>query len=70
VALENLVLKKRLVDMLELPVSLVHGVIGRFELRIPWSNMGNEPVVCVIDKVHLVVEPKYEWDAEARKVRV
>lgn len=61
-------LKRKIVDSLELPVNLVHGMIGRLELKIPWANLGSEPVVVILDRVHIVVEPKYEWDTEARKV--
>ena len=67
--LENLVLKKTLFDLLKLPLTVCHGVIGRFELKIPWSNIGSEPVVVVIDRVHLVCEPKFEWDPNARHTR-
>ena len=67
--LENLVLKKTLFDMFKLPLALCHGVIGRFELKIPWSNMTSEPIVVVIDRVHLVLEPKFEWDPNAGHMR-
>ncbi|CAM9941979.1 unnamed protein product, partial [Sphacelaria rigidula] len=62
-------IKKSLVDTLELPVALRHGTIGRLEIRIPWKKLGKDPVVVVIDRVFLVVEPKFEWDADAVKRR-
>ena len=69
VVLENLVLKKNFFDYLKVPLTLSHGTIGKLELRIPWSNLGREPVVIVIDQVFLLVEPKYEWDATAHGMR-
>ena len=69
VVLEQLVLKRELLAVLNLPISLSYGVVGRFELRIPWGNLGVEPVVVVIDRLHLVLEPKYEWDPTARDNR-
>ena len=44
------------------PISLNYGYIGRFEIRIPWSNLGVDPVMIIIDKINLLIEPKYEWD--------
>jgi len=69
VVLENLVLKKTLFDLIKIPIGLCHGVIGKFELRIPWSNLGVDPVIIVVDKVSLVMEPKFEWDPGARHTR-
>ena len=69
VVLENLVLKKSLLDGLKLPITVVHGIVGRVELRIPWSNIGSEPVVAIFDRIYLVVEPKFEWDPNARHAR-
>jgi vacuolar protein sorting-associated protein 13A/C len=66
VVLENLVLKKEILSVLNTPIALSHGVIGRFELRIPWKNLGSEPVVVIIDGLHILLEPKYEWDPSAR----
>jgi hypothetical protein len=63
--LENLQLKADLFDYLKVPLKLNFGTIGRLEIRIPWSNLGNEPAVVVVDRVYLLAEPKYEWDASA-----
>jgi hypothetical protein len=62
VVLEQLVIKKSILDLTDTPLSLTHGVIGRFELHIPWNNLGREPVVVVLDQILLLIEPKYEWD--------
>lgn len=70
VVLEQLVLKKNLFDRSKTPLSLNYGVIGRLELRIPWKNIGYEPVILVLDEVLMLVQPKYEWDdVKVRNVR-
>ena len=69
VVLEQLVLRRELLSVLNLPITLSYGVIGRFEMRIPWGNLGLEPVVVEIDRVHILLEPKYEWDPAARDNR-
>jgi vacuolar protein sorting-associated protein 13A/C len=69
IVLESLVLKKEILTVLNLPIALSHGVIGRFELRIPWKKLGVEPVVVIIDEVLILLEPKYEWDPNAKDNR-
>lgn len=70
VVLEQLVLKKNLFDRFKSPLSLNYGVVGRLELRIPWKNLGYEPVILVLDEVLLLVQPKYEWDdVKVRNIR-
>lgn len=65
IVLENLRLKNSLLSLVDSPISLSYGFIGRFELRIPWGNLGVDPVMVIIDKVYLVLEPKYEWNPGA-----
>lgn len=65
IVLENLRLKSSLLSLVDIPISLSYGYIGRFELRIPWGNLGVDPVMVIIDKVYLVVEPKYQWNPGA-----
>jgi hypothetical protein len=50
-------------------VSLSYGYIGRFELRIPWVKLGVDPVMMIIDRINLLIEPKYEWDPGACEKR-
>jgi vacuolar protein sorting-associated protein 13A/C len=69
IVLENLVFKKEILTVLNLPVALSHGVIGRFELRVPWKRLGIEPVVVIIEGVRILLEPKYEWDPNAKDNR-
>lgn len=69
IVLENLVLKNEILSVLNLPVTLSHGVIGRFELRVPWKKLGVEPVVVIIDGLHILLAPRYEWDPDAKANR-
>ena len=65
IILENLRLKSSLLSLIDIPISLSYGYIGRLELRIPWGNLGVDPVMVIIDKIYLVIEPKYEWNPGA-----
>jgi hypothetical protein len=65
IVLENLRLKNTLLSLVDVPISLSYGYIGRLELRIPWGNLGVDPVMVIIDKIYLVIEPKYEWNPGA-----
>ena len=49
--LEDMHIKKSLLDTLELPLTLKHGIIGRLEMRIPWSNLHKDSIVIDIDRV-------------------
>ncbi|CAM9719906.1 unnamed protein product, partial [Phaeothamnion confervicola] len=69
VVLQDLRLKPALLDMLQLPLTLRHGSVGRLELRIPWSHLGRDPIVVFLDRVFLCVEPRYVWDEEAAAER-
>ena len=69
IVLEQLVLKKNIFDKLNIPLSLSHGIIGRLEFRIPWGNLGADPIIIVIDRVLLLLEPKYEWNPDGRDMR-
>eukprot|EP01038_Epipyxis_sp_PR26KG_P013582 gene13582-18231_t len=67
IVLENLVLKPSLFK--ELQLSLAFGFIGRLEIRIPWGSLGIDPVMIIIDKVYMVIKPKYEWNPGAAERR-
>lgn len=69
VVLENLVLKNTLLDMVDVPLTLSHGSVGRLEVRIPWGNLGVDPVTIIVDKIFLLLEPKYEWNPGAADKR-
>lgn len=49
--LEDMHIKKSLVDMLELPLALRHGIIGRLEIQIPWSTLNKDPILIAVERV-------------------
>jgi len=70
IVLEDVVLKKHLFSQtLGVPISLSYGVIGRLVVHIPWAHLGVEPVVVVVERVYLLLEPKYTWDQDAYRKR-
>jgi hypothetical protein len=62
ICLENVHLRKSLFDDEKAPVSLCHGSIGKIEIKIPWNNLGNEPVTVNIEDVFILLRPMYERD--------
>jgi len=69
VVLENLVLKNTLLALVDVPLILSHGFVGRLEVRIPWGNLGVDPVTIIVDKIYLLLEPKYAWNPGAADKR-
>ena len=69
VVLNNLELKPEAIDLLQLPVSLVRGYIGRIEFQIPWGNPGTKPTVVKVDQVYIAVETKYRWSGSQAQRR-
>jgi vacuolar protein sorting-associated protein 13A/C len=43
--------------VLELPVEVVAGTIGRLSLKIPWSSLASSPVVVTMEDVYLLALP-------------
>ena len=44
-------IKKSLMDMLELPLALRHGILGRLEIQIPWSTLNKDPILVAVERV-------------------
>lgn len=65
IILEHLVLKNSILSLVDVPISLSYGSIGKFELKIPWSKLGVDPIIVNIEKINILVEPKYEWSRGA-----
>lgn len=49
--LEDMHIKKSLMDMLELPLALRHGILGRLEIQIPWSTLNKDPILIAVERV-------------------
>lgn len=71
VSLENLKLKKKALNSLGIPVTVKAGLIGKLQLKVPWHNIKNEPLLIEIDRVFLIAEPKdkVNWDESEVKRR-
>lgn len=69
--LQNLAVKPSALQKLQLPVLVKAGLIGKVELRIPWSKLGSEPTKLRLDNLLLLVGPQSEaeWDQEAESKR-
>ena len=58
IELEDLNLKKNLIEQLRLPVNLLMGKIGKLKINVPWNQLKSKPVEVVIENVNIVVTPK------------
>ena len=69
--LQNLAVKSSALQKLQLPVVVKAGIIGKVELRIPWSKLATEPTKLRLDNLLLLVGPQSEaeWDQEAEAAR-
>ena len=44
-------------SVLELPIEVVAGSIGKISLKIPWSSLATNPVVVTLEDIYLVALP-------------
>ena len=58
--LQNLAIKQSALQKLQLPVLVKAGLIGKVELRIPWSKLASEPTKLKLDNLLLLVGPQSE----------
>ncbi|XP_022737877.1 uncharacterized protein LOC111290709 isoform X2 [Durio zibethinus] len=77
VELTNMQLKPEALNALKLPVKVKAGFLGSVKLKVPWSRLGQDPVLVYLDSIFLLAEPAtlvegYSEDAiqEAKKSRV
>ena len=63
--MNDLNVKKSLVDKFKLPATLLMGKIGKLKINVPWSRLSSEPVEVIIESVNVVIIPKGkdEWKA-------
>jgi vacuolar protein sorting-associated protein 13A/C len=43
--------------VLELPIEVVSGSIGKISLKIPWSSLATSPVMVTLEDVYIVALP-------------
>lgn len=57
VELTNMQLKPEALNALKLPVKVKAGFLGSVKLKVPWSRLGQEPVLVSLDRIFLLAEP-------------
>lgn len=69
VVIQNVQIKKDVLNMLELPIELSFSRIGKLQLTVPWKNLGSSPVELYLEGLWLVVSPKKQenWNFEDQK---
>ncbi|XP_043697676.1 uncharacterized protein LOC122648528 isoform X2 [Telopea speciosissima] len=77
VELKNMQLKPEALNALKLPVKVKAGFLGSVRLKVPWSRLGQEPVVVYLDRIFILAEPATQVEGctedavqEAKKSRV
>ncbi|KAM7530923.1 hypothetical protein LguiB_034333 [Lonicera macranthoides] len=57
VELTNMQLKPEALNALKLPVKVKAGFLGSVKLKVPWSRIGQDPVLVYLDRIFLLAEP-------------
>ncbi|KAF6135498.1 hypothetical protein GIB67_015351 [Kingdonia uniflora] len=77
VELTNMQLKPEALNALNLPVKVKAGFLGSVRLKVPWSRLGQEPVLVYLDRIFILAEPATQVEGcsedavqEAKKNRV
>ncbi|XP_073000916.1 uncharacterized protein [Typha latifolia] len=77
VELTNMQLRPEALNALNLPVRVKAGFLGSVRLKVPWSRLGQEPVLVYLDRILILAEPAtkvegHSEDAlqEAKKTKV
>eukprot|EP00879_Flechtneria_rotunda_P014384 GHRR01015031.1.p1 GENE.GHRR01015031.1~~GHRR01015031.1.p1 ORF type:complete len:739 (+),score=279.88 GHRR01015031.1:222-2438(+) len=60
VELRNLRLKPEALEELNLPITVKSGLLGRLTLKVPWTKLGQEPVVAEFDRLYIVAGPRQD----------
>ncbi|KAK9698879.1 hypothetical protein RND81_08G137700 [Saponaria officinalis] len=66
VELTNMQLKPEALNALKLPIKVKAGFLGSVKLKVPWSRLGQDPVLVYLDRIYLLAEPatQVEGDSE------
>ncbi|KAJ4846821.1 hypothetical protein Tsubulata_004613 [Turnera subulata] len=77
VELTNMQLKPEALNALKLPVKVKAGFLGSVRLKVPWSRLGQDPVLVHLDRIFLLAEPATQVEGrtedavqEAKKSRI
>uniref|UniRef100_T1J6X9 Large ribosomal subunit protein uL13 n=1 Tax=Strigamia maritima TaxID=126957 RepID=T1J6X9_STRMM len=69
VELFDLKLRPEALAELDLPIEVKAGVVGRIELRIPWTSLYSQPVIFTIEDVFALAGPISERPYDEKKER-
>ncbi|KAH7316123.1 hypothetical protein KP509_21G079300 [Ceratopteris richardii] len=58
VELTNMQLKPEALNSLKLPIKVKAGFLGSVKLKVPWSKLGKEPVIVLLDRIFILAEPQ------------
>ncbi|KAJ0970742.1 hypothetical protein J5N97_018701 [Dioscorea zingiberensis] len=77
VELKNMQLRPEALNALKLPVRVKAGFLGSVKLKVPWSRLGQEPVLVALDHILILAEPATQVEGssedaiqEAKKLRI
>ncbi|XP_076943882.1 uncharacterized protein LOC143614277 [Bidens hawaiensis] len=68
VELTNMQLKPEALNALKLPVKVKAGFLGSVKLKVPWSRIGQEPVLVYLDRIYLLAEPETQVEGYTEDV--
>ncbi|KAI5072395.1 hypothetical protein GOP47_0012501 [Adiantum capillus-veneris] len=57
-------LKPEALNALKLPVKVKAGFLGSVKLKVPWSKLGKEPVIVLLDRIFVLAEPQTNVEAK------
>jgi len=57
IELNNLVLNRKSLHKLNLPLTVVYGSVSKLKVYIPWTSLDSSPVKITVDGVTLLVSP-------------
>ncbi|XP_074114843.1 vacuolar protein sorting 13C isoform X2 [Cotesia typhae] len=70
VILKDLLIKESALDVLDLPIKLEYGRLGKLILKIPFKDIWNGQIDCIIEELYLLIVPssqvKYDPEKEAK----
>ncbi|XP_065619172.1 uncharacterized protein LOC112023786 [Quercus suber] len=68
VELTNMQLKPEALNALKLPVKVKAGFLGSVKLKVPWSRLGQDPVLVYLDRIFLLAEPATQVEGQSEDV--
>ncbi|XP_053594598.1 intermembrane lipid transfer protein Vps13 isoform X2 [Microplitis demolitor] len=70
VVLKDLLIKESALDVLDLPIKLEYGRLGKLILKIPFKDIWNGQIDCIIEELYLLIVPasqvKYDSEKEVK----